>query len=274
MNREDITFLLQNPTSIDTSKTALLNEVVEMYPYFQAARVIQLKALKSTNSVKYNQSLKKTAAYTIDRQVLFEFITSQNFTKNNYKENPVLEEIEIIDPEIVQAPDNAIDNTFKSEVEPVPKEIKVEDSQIETATNETILEIGKPLQFNSTEPHSFNEWMQLISTKPIIREEISNNSIEKITKNEDKFNLIDQFIELNPKIKPIDKNAMFQDVITEQSTESESLMTETLAKVYLEQKKYESAIKAYRILSLKYPEKSGFFADRIKAIKNLQKNKS
>ena len=51
-------------------------------------------------------------------------------------------------------------------------------------------------------------------------------------------------------------------------------MTETLAKVYLEQKKYENAIKAYRILILKYPEKSGFFADRIKAIKNLQKNKS
>ncbi len=279
MNREDITFLLQNPTSIDTSKTALLNEVVEMYPYFQAARTIQLKALKSTNSVKYNQSLKKTAAYTIDRQVLFEFITSQNFTKNNYKENHVLEEIEIIDPETVQAPHNAIDNTFKSEVEPALKKLKIEDAkteatQIEAAADETMLEIGKPLQFNSTEPHSFNEWMQLISTKPIIREEIFTNSTEKITKNEGKFNLIDQFIELNPKIKPIDKNAIFQDVTTEQSTENESLMTETLAKVYLEQKKYESAIKAYRILSLKYPEKSGFFADRIKAIKNLQKNKS
>ena len=50
-------------------------------------------------------------------------------------------------------------------------------------------------------------------------------------------------------------------------------MTETLAKVYLEQKKYDSAIKAYHILSLKYPEKSGFFADRIKAIKILQRNK-
>jgi hypothetical protein len=48
-------------------------------------------------------------------------------------------------------------------------------------------------------------------------------------------------------------------------------MTETLAKVYLEQKKYENAIKAYHILSLKYPKKSGFFADRIKAIKILQK---
>jgi hypothetical protein len=274
MNREDITFLLQNPTNIDASKTALLDEVVEMYPYFQAARAIQLKGLKSTNSIKYNQSLKKTAACTIDRQVLFEFITSQNFTKNNHKEIPILEEIEIIDPEIIQAPKNTVSKTINIEAKQELKESKTEDSQIETTASETILELGKPLQFNSAEPHSFNEWMQLISTKPIVREEIPTNSTEKITKNEGKFNLIDQFIELNPKIKPIDKNAVFQNITTEQSTESESLMTETLAKVYLEQKKYESAIKAYRILSLKYPEKSGFFADRIKAIKNLQKNKS
>jgi hypothetical protein len=48
------------------------------------------------------------------------------------------------------------------------------------------------------------------------------------------------------------------------------LMTETLAKVYLEQKKYKKAIKAYDILILNYPEKSGFFADQIRAIKKLQ----
>ena len=48
-------------------------------------------------------------------------------------------------------------------------------------------------------------------------------------------------------------------------------MTETLAKVYLEQKKYENAIQAFKILSLKYPEKGGFFADQIKKIKKLQK---
>ena len=110
--------------------------------------------------------------------------------------------------------------------------------------------------------------MQLIAQKPIFREEISVRKIEE------KFNLINKFIELNPKIKPIDKNTVNVDITFEDSTENESLMTETLAKVYLEQKKYENAIKAYRILILKYPEKSGFFADRIKAIKNLQKNKS
>ena len=50
-------------------------------------------------------------------------------------------------------------------------------------------------------------------------------------------------------------------------------MTETLAKVYLAQKKYENAIQAYKILSLKYPEKSSLFADQIQRIKILQNNK-
>jgi hypothetical protein len=49
-------------------------------------------------------------------------------------------------------------------------------------------------------------------------------------------------------------------------------MTETLARVYLEQKKYQKAIQAYEILILKYPEKSSFFADRILDIKHLQQN--
>jgi hypothetical protein len=57
--------------------------------------------------------------------------------------------------------------------------------------------------------------------------------------------------------------------------ESETLMTETLARIYLEQKNYEKALQSYKILSLKYPEKSSLFADQIKAIKKLQeKNKN
>ena len=47
-------------------------------------------------------------------------------------------------------------------------------------------------------------------------------------------------------------------------------MTETLARIYVEQKNYDKAIQSYRILSLKYPEKSSFFADQIQAIKVLQ----
>ena len=47
-------------------------------------------------------------------------------------------------------------------------------------------------------------------------------------------------------------------------------MTETLAKVLVKQKKYKKAIGAYKILSLKYPEKNVFFADKIQEIRKLQ----
>jgi hypothetical protein len=48
-------------------------------------------------------------------------------------------------------------------------------------------------------------------------------------------------------------------------------MTETLAKLYLSQKNYEKAIQSYKILSLKFPEKNGYFADQIKKINKLNK---
>ena len=50
-------------------------------------------------------------------------------------------------------------------------------------------------------------------------------------------------------------------------------MTETLAKVFVKQKRYTKALQAYQILGLKYPEKNSSFAEQIKEIKRLQKPK-
>ena len=50
---------------------------------------------------------------------------------------------------------------------------------------------------------------------------------------------------------------------------SDDLMTETLAKLYIEQKHFTQAIRAYEILSLKYPKKSSFFVREIEKIKQL-----
>lgn len=109
--------------------------------------------------------------------------------------------------------------------------------------------------------HSFSEWLK-ISTQNIDEQSVNQNT---------KFSAIDRFIELNPKLSPIKNRQKNIDIALNSITENQNLMTETLAKIYIEQKKYDKAIQAFKILSLKYPEKSGFFADQIREIKKLDK---
>jgi hypothetical protein len=224
--------ITKNKTEIQHLKAAELKSIVEEFPYFQAARTLYLKELKSQDSFKYNHELKTTAAYTSDRSVLFNYIVSFN---NKHQE---------LTEKNTETTSGGVLN-------------KVEDN----------LEIGKPLPFSSTENHSFNQWLQLSPKKVIIRSR--EKPTQQTTRKED---LIDKFIQNSPKIGPLEKGIKFTVPVSKNKYDV-ALMTETLAKVYLEQKKYENAMQAYKILSLKYPEKSGFFADQIKRIQILQKNK-
>jgi tetratricopeptide (TPR) repeat protein len=127
------------------------------------------------------------------------------------------------------------------------------------------------LQFEKNETHSFSEWLQLAKITPIVREE-AEKQIHVSSELEKKFDLIEKFIELNPKISQAKDTTSIPINIAKSNETPSSIMTETLAQIYLEQKKYSKAIQAYEILILKYPEKSSFFADRIKNIKILQQN--
>ena len=75
MKVSDFTYLLQHPEAVKTPvQTQDLEELLEAYPYFQAARALHLYGLKNLNSYKYNPALKYTAACTADREVLFDLI--------------------------------------------------------------------------------------------------------------------------------------------------------------------------------------------------------
>jgi len=106
-----------------------------------------------------------------------------------------------------------------------------------------------------TEKYSFLDWFDVI-----------NDDIPRVDK---KFDLIDEFIKNSPKIKIENKSEVKSSFKTDQKIKDE-LITETLAKIYVKQKKFNKAIKAYEILSLKYPKKSSFFADQINDIKKLK----
>jgi tetratricopeptide (TPR) repeat protein len=274
MNTTEITTLLNKPLAINELQTASLEKVVQEFPYFQGARAVCLKALYNQSSFKYNYALKTTAAHTADRSILFDFISSLNFKTTNtedYAKNDV-EILDIIVENSVVVPPYKIEKSIIDSINASNLKTQTEIIAIE---NEKLV-VGKPLEFSISEKHSFQEWLQISKSKPIYREISSFNDVKASEMNpqkQKKIALIDKFIETNPKIPQIKHNALPPSFIHEPSKSDNSyLMTETLAKVYLEQKKYIKAIQAYDILILKYPEKSSFFADRIQEIKLIQQN--
>ncbi|RYJ39701.1 hypothetical protein NU08_1370 [Flavobacterium anhuiense] len=185
--------------------------------------------------------------------------------------------------EVLQSEDKDEEEIKEENDEPIEEIIEEEEPNEPAKTAAEHLEIGKPLDFSLNEKHSFQEWLQLSRTEPIDRsndmspeEKAEKEAAEKARLEEErqkKAEIIDKFIENNPKISPIKPGNSTPIVPIESPPEDNSyLMTETLARVYLEQKKYTKAIQAYEILILKYPEKITFFADRISDIKILQQN--
>ena len=286
MEKKALLSLLNSPAEITKEQTRELEILLEKAPYFQAGRAIRLKGLKEHQEFSYNSALKKTAAYTTDRDILFDFITSEEFNQNTIarqirqqedrlKEMTVYEHEEVYGRRSIDLDDAIKMKQSESErvMDPALFEraqMKDSSSDVEVASGsseEENLEIGKPLEFNQKESHSFSEWLKLTKAEPVKRE----NEAEE-PENEDrqrKFDLIEEFIAKNPKIKPV-KSVSKSNLAEDSMTSQESLMTETLARVYLEQKNYKKAIQAYKILILKNPEKSGFFADQIRAIEKLQ----
>jgi hypothetical protein len=309
MNVSDFTHLLQYPDQVvSAEQTRQLEDVLEEYPYFQAARALHLKGLHNLNSFKYNNALKITAAHTADRDILFDFITSASFLQNSIADTisgkgSSLNDQEIISEEVKPDPELAARMIEESEDSPLPRSAKDADAILDPAlfaskdpeVDKSLarardkaakeLEIGKPLNFSKQEKFSFGEWLQLTSLKTVRRvseTEAPQGQQDKPGEGGDSgrkpsrkrnFELIDKFIEANPKLVPGEEKGAKIDIKASLKFDKNELMTETLAKVYLEQKKYKKAIQAYKILSLKYPEKSGFFADRIKAVIELQKEK-
>jgi len=307
MKVSDFTYLLQHPEAVKTPvQTKQLEELLEAYPYFQAARALHLYGLKNLNSYKYNPALKYTAACTADREVLFDLITSEEFLQNRIANTisgkAPLEEEEIVSEEVSPNTERDTSLVSKEADSPLPRNTeeanrildpglfrskgrtpKVPGQDIKAKEDEDSLRLGSPLEFTRSERHSFSEWLQLTNMKtpqPEKEEPQEPGQVSGAAEPElpperrKKFEMIDRFIARNPKMVPGEADPGEIDIKQSLKLDKKELMTQTLARVYLEQGKYKKAIQAYRILSLKYPEKSSFFADQIKAVEKLRDNKS
>ena len=237
MNREKFDKLIENYDSNDEILVSQMALLIEKYPYFQLPRFFLTKSLKDQNKNGLDIALNQLALYTANRGLLKQKIESKVKSTKKVKDTK---------------PSNTT-KKIQNNLQALAKEKKLKSQS------------NKKVRFSKDLKLSFLDWIKYT-------EENQNIQIQESKKLEplkNKLLIIDRFIEADPKISPMEKNEPIESLINGDFN-SEELMTESLAKILLRQKKYKKAIKAYKILSLKYPEKNVFFAGQIQKIKKLQ----
>ncbi len=172
-----------------------------------------------------------------------------------------------------------IDNSITSDKEtPIatPHEPSIDDQII---TKEITLEVKK-------EPHTFIEWLKLldgnlqIQTTEALKEpenwiEIPRYEVEQTLAQKKEIQQEEQkLFEPNFEEGEVDLFNEIDEEVSKVATDSvqfkQDMMTETLAKIYHKQGKYDKALEIYNTLRLKFPEKSAYFAA---LIEKLEKEK-
>ncbi len=191
MKRDDFISYLKHPERLDEKSLPDIKELVQHYPYFQAARMLYIRNLKNTDDLSYHAELKKGAINVPDRVRLEQIMNKAASEKNGQ------------------------------------------------------------------------------STVTVVADDANIESVPQLKHHD----LIDSFITANPHIKPVGEVSDVETVVLDNTNVTDSIFTESLAKIYIKQGQYDKAIRIFEKLNLKYPEKSSYFADQIRFLKKIIENR-
>lgn len=281
MNRDQFHQYLNYPDRLDSGTLEDLDNIVKEYPYFQAARMLLVKNLKNEDNILLNKQLRKTAACINDRQLLFGLLNNISVdSEGNLKrigglkvelpqdQEPMEGAIFSLDNKPVSESGNDIDEAPAGEKSVYIREL---ERFIPIADMDLLL-IDYPDGDSDILDFDFDENLPEVEVADDTAgdEDVMSVSPGKSLKTKD---LIDDFIRNNPRMpQPILPSKNTDDISLKSLDESDAFMTETLAEIYFKQGYYYRALQAYEKLSLKYPQKSIYFAAQIQKIKELITN--
>jgi tetratricopeptide (TPR) repeat protein len=309
MNRSDFLKLVEGPGPSNHTELGELSSLISVFPYFQSAYMLLLKGMQNTADVKFENQLRNSAMRIANREVLYyflkkepvetapshvEIIQEDNPSENMDKEDDKVDTQQVV-IENARNSDDFIQEIEKDERAPESDDqpkgysiiITAESGDKETdasiiVINEESGEVEERIVYMDpgfsvpveedlleldTEPDKTSEYPE-----SAINDEISAVP-EPVTAKQLQADLIEKFIIANPRIEPVKEKNDFPltDISKPFVEEREEFLTETLARIYVKQGYFSKAIDIYERLSLKYPEKSSYFASLILEVKELIK---
>ncbi len=279
-----------------------LTNIVSNYPYFQTAYTLLLKTLYTNDSMAFEETLKKNAVYIADREALYFILTDTGYS-SKISDHGVMVPDNLEDAEIQKdetgSPYGTVSGRSReellAEIEGRLAEIgggeeegeEWENGRVgewesgrkkEREKSDDILVLDEEYDITAGhEPAEKDAGLRLSADDLLDFDDASHEDsdylvdIEPETKEITIDQLVDRFLEANPRIEPqrekIDEPV--QDITEGIEDTTPGLITETLAKIYISQQYYTKAIMVYEKLSLKFPEKSSYFATQIEKIERL-----
>ena len=267
MNKAEFLKCVSLTLPVPSEANENLKEIIKNFPYFQAAHILFAQSLNQSNDILFSEALKNAALYSGNRKLLFELINKESKSKKEaITEPPPAEPIPNPESDLR----NEVDVISSNEIETIPQKEThqevIEDRQDEPILEPTISNQPEPLSpaiHFSEEKDSFLGWLnklnkgpeksELLASQPLINPKIEKEQVD---------NLVDRFIQTDPRISKPSKAEFFSPIqMARKSVEdNDMIVSETLAKVYIDQGNTEKAIHIFRKLSLLYPDKSTYFA--------------
>ena len=273
MNKEEFIDIMHHPDKLDSTTLDGLRTLVNEFPYAATARILLSVNQYKEKNVRYESELRTTAIYAGDRGMLKKHIDRAG--EQNVRIVLPDEEAHPSTSEQLKPTEKVQSEVDREEVKPKMTDLSGEEVK-ESPIVPPKEQVGKP-------ESEADISMSIQELKDIVNRHIDELEKERLLENEpvalpsfdeteddsgkpkSKDEILNEFIRNQPSIsRP--KAAFFNpaEKARESIVDQESIISETLATIYYDQGHLQKAVKIYQKLSLKYPEKSTYFAALIK----------
>lgn len=277
MDKATFIRFLKEPETMNRDSIIELTDLASQFPYSSIVHTVLAMNMHLVNHIVYDNQLKLAASLMPDRNLLRLHIQKINQLKtlpdlpDEYRPiTPSASHLETDNATKAAKPQKTVETEkVSSEKSAAAKPITEEKNKEIPATDEKAAD--EEQNFSTDRKRQSLEELKLILAERI-------NEIESKKKQPSKSNMtgestektaiIDKFIAQSPSIsRP--KPEFYNPVTSAQNSliDQENIVSETLAKIYLNQGHHDKAISVYQKLSLKYPEKSIYFAGLIEEAK-------